>query len=571
MSPLWALVAVGMSLASARTFVTDGNVVGPGGEWTADYRVLFDGDDNRFQANTYEFDDREDIDEVRMWVDLPSDSLRVAWRMMAPPYPNRLFTDYSGTHDIGTLGILLDADADTLTGTLTDRTRDGLLTFASELIGADFALALTFERVGAEPLLWASTPWALDSLMVPASNPTGCAAFGVTYDRDQLGPNAAWTEGAWSITSIRAAWEPVLQRPLLRRGDLIGVAGLMSTPILFGYTGEEITNGGYFLIGWGPVVRHGGEVLTKALHDTLGNEIVAAGLPVWFDTTTGGFLVDGEMQISPLVPFVYGDASGDGSITAYDASLVLRHTVGVLASIDARRADVSGNGAVTAYDACLVLMRTLEPSFRFPAEALAACRPAGERVGMKLIASAEGQEVRVRTSAPMWAADLVLAATPCGENSFRVSGALASAEHCDGSALRLALVGQKDVPVRLTLSGGAGQKLTILSALVNEQPVDATTHPAPPGAMLFPATPNPFNPSTTIRFELPQAGPVRLTVHALNGQRVRTLVDGTVEAGMHEVVWDGRDAFGRRAASGVYVCRLESGERAIVRAMTLLR
>ena len=69
-------------------------------------------------------------------------------------------------------------------------------------------------------------------------------------------------------------------------------------------------------------------------------------------------------------------------------------------------------------------------------------------------------------------------------------------------------------------------------------------------------TPNPFNPSTTIRFELPHAAPVELSVFNISGQKIRTLVRGEKAAGAYPVVWDGADENGIRVASGVYFCRL---------------
>lgn len=71
--------------------------------------------------------------------------------------------------------------------------------------------------------------------------------------------------------------------------------------------------------------------------------------------------------------------------------------------------------------------------------------------------------------------------------------------------------------------------------------------------------PNPFNPQTTIAFDLAADGPARLVVHDLSGKPVRVLVDAPQAAGRHEVVWDGRDDAGRRAASGTYVARLVAG------------
>jgi hypothetical protein len=73
------------------------------------------------------------------------------------------------------------------------------------------------------------------------------------------------------------------------------------------------------------------------------------------------------------------------------------------------------------------------------------------------------------------------------------------------------------------------------------------------------AYPNPFNPSTTIRFTAPEAASVTLQIFNIRGELVRTLVDRDFNAGVHEQRWNGRDDFGRRVASGVYFYRLRIG------------
>ena len=73
-------------------------------------------------------------------------------------------------------------------------------------------------------------------------------------------------------------------------------------------------------------------------------------------------------------------------------------------------------------------------------------------------------------------------------------------------------------------------------------------------------SPNPFNPSTTLRFDLPVGGRVRLAVYDVAGRLLRTLLDVELPAGSHEAVWDGRDSAGRGMASGSYFARLLAGE-----------
>ena len=65
--------------------------------------------------------------------------------------------------------------------------------------------------------------------------------------------------------------------------------------------------------------------------------------------------------------------------------------------------------------------------------------------------------------------------------------------------------------------------------------------------------------------------PVRLSVYALTGQLVRTLVDAERQAGSYSVTWDGRDSAGRAVATGVYVCRMEAREHRAARKMLLIK
>lgn len=70
--------------------------------------------------------------------------------------------------------------------------------------------------------------------------------------------------------------------------------------------------------------------------------------------------------------------------------------------------------------------------------------------------------------------------------------------------------------------------------------------------------PNPFNPETTITFSLSQRQAVRLDIYDVRGRKVRTLVDGVREYGMHEIVWNGKNDRGLSLGSGVYLIRFVS-------------
>ena len=92
-----------------------------------------------------------------------------------------------------------------------------------------------------------------------------------------------------------------------------------------------------------------------------------------------------------------------------------------------------------------------------------------------------------------------------------------------------------------------------------------------PGAVLLQNLPNPFNPSTLIRFTLAEAGYAALEVFDASGHLVRTLASGRHPAGPSTVEWNGRDDAGRELASGVYPYRLETAGGAAVRRMILIK
>ncbi len=83
--------------------------------------------------------------------------------------------------------------------------------------------------------------------------------------------------------------------------------------------------------------------------------------------------------------------------------------------------------------------------------------------------------------------------------------------------------------------------------------------------------PNPFNPSTSLRFSLPVAGQVRLDVHDIRGRHIRALVDEIREAGYHTVTWSGRDDSGATVASGAYLYRLQAGDFVSIKNMILVK
>lgn len=83
--------------------------------------------------------------------------------------------------------------------------------------------------------------------------------------------------------------------------------------------------------------------------------------------------------------------------------------------------------------------------------------------------------------------------------------------------------------------------------------------------------PNPFNPTTQVEFSLPEACHVKLDIYNITGQKVLSLIDNNLDAGVHIIQWDGKDTNGRPVATGIYFYRLQAGEFINSKKMLLLK
>jgi hypothetical protein len=95
--------------------------------------------------------------------------------------------------------------------------------------------------------------------------------------------------------------------------------------------------------------------------------------------------------------------------------------------------------------------------------------------------------------------------------------------------------------------------------------------PVPDQVVLHQNSPNPFNPETTIRFELPSAMRVQLSIFDVHGRLVRKLIDEQRGAGASTAAWNGRDDRGAGVATGLYFYVLEAGGSRYQRKMVLLK
>jgi len=140
-----------------------------------------------------------------------------------------------------------------------------------------------------------------------------------------------------------------------------------------------------------------------------------------------------------------------------------------------------------------------------------------------------------------------------------------------GESVRVAFVLAYGATVDDFLAGVAAAEAGAGAITAVEPGVPGEDLPAAGAARLAQNHPNPFNPSTEIRFSLPRAGTAELAVYDLFGRRVRTLVQGELAAGPHAVRWDGRDEAGERLPSGMYLYRLLADGTTFTRKAVLVK
>ncbi len=268
----------------------------------------------------------------------------------------------------------------------------------------------------------------------------------------------------------------------------------------------------------------------------------------------------------------YGDATETDGITAADAAAVLQYSVKLPVEINMILADVTGNEMVTAYDAALILHKLIiNPDFRFPVQNQQALSPklvSGLPASLVWERVNGGWALRATNTFGLMAGEFTLSLP--GGAPVNVTGGDMVAFRQDGENLFVSVIGSSFADGTLFILQTDGGQPGILSASLNEGAIPVAAA-APSAFALEQNAPNPFNPSTTIRFALPEASHVNLVVYDVNGRAIRTLASGSFSAGMHSVVWDARDDGGREVASGTYLYRIVTDKGTFVKRMTLLK
>lgn len=111
----------------------------------------------------------------------------------------------------------------------------------------------------------------------------------------------------------------------------------------------------------------------------------------------------------------------------------------------------------------------------------------------------------------------------------------------------------------------------LLNGILTKPEMTADNNSPVPSRLSLMNYPNPFNPSTTIAFELPVEGKVNVSIYNIRGQKVRDLVNGDFRQGFHKVIWDGIDKDNHPVSSGVYLLKLDTNNQSVIKRMIMLK
>ncbi len=304
---------------------------------------------------------------------------------------------------------------------------------------------------------------------------------------------------------------------------------------------------------------------------------------------------DGSVRI---LERLFGDVSNNGRVTAFDAALVLEHTVRLYVITDTITADVSGDGTISSFDASYILRFAIGIITEFPVQngGISKIVLAERNISIGDVEDlSDGRfavPILIDEMDGVLSGQLELSFDPTKlKDLYATTSDLTSDYLFDHNAqngrLRLSFAGVESVrrggsiaeiifePIDSGIEASSG--VDIVFAQLNEGlfsvviPQSESISDVPDSYSLYQNYPNPFNPETVIHYDLPLQSHVKLSVFNLMGQKVATLVDGHRSASDHSAVWNGKDNNGKSLASGVYLYRMETDGFVQTRKLILLR
>ena len=335
-------------------------------------------------------------------------------------------------------------------------------------------------------------------------------------------------------------------------------------------------------------------------------------------------LSEGDGEITVVEQILYGDVSGNGIVSAFDASLILQAVVGLISlpdphypQFDILTADVSGNGQITSYDTALVLQHNVGLISCFPADPSCQAAPTslagsyslriptltaklGEKVIVPLIVNNDA------TNSPKdipFSGQFVLEYDVVSLNFLRVFSQQLNKETVtyrrDGKQLHIAFANHQSLNCLSDNDADSGIEilfiefelrsniypqsvfpLTLSQASLNEGVIPTLYSGGikmlPIKTVAMPNYPNPFNPETWIPYYLSYGCDVQLKIYNQKGELARHIDLGYKQPGVYKtrgeaIHWDGRNGQGEMVASGLYFYELKAGKFTQVRRMLLLK
>ncbi|MDP1676386.1 MAG: LamG-like jellyroll fold domain-containing protein [Bacteroidota bacterium] len=289
---------------------------------------------------------------------------------------------------------------------------------------------------------------------------------------------------------------------------------------------------------------------------------------------------------------IYGDVSGNGTISAFDGALVLQDVVDTtkFTLLQKRVGDVNGTGIISPLDASLILQRVVGLIPSFPGGL-------GKQAQAEAVLSAfsfriqKGEEenvynlfVSIRKPSQVFGIAMSLSydstiVKALRMNKTELTDSMMMAYHFPDGDANLALAGISPLnnagdimKFSFTLKDPNYPKNAVLFTM-KKFILNETDHAKDIGGIslnvrdlaqlptvykLEQNFPNPFNPTTTINYQLPDASSVKIIIYNMLGQEIKTLISEQQLAGYYSMMWNGTDNANRKISSGVYIYRIEA-------------
>jgi len=364
--------------------------------------------------------------------------------------------------------------------------------------------------------------------------------------------------------------------------------------------------------------------VTPAVGPVVGNQYVVTFTPNFNDLaqayTFQATYTDGKIG-APLtrnvtlaavtMPQNYGDVNRDGSWTSADAIEALRMSVGLTTSYTTpvftydqynyALADVDlihnvGNVITTyapavygisAWDAYLILMKSINNATVLPVGTAKTFAASGDLKISKPVAKENGivavpltvdnaknvYTVTFELNFDTKVAEVVgLANTPKDWlTAYSVENGVVKVVMAGVSPITASNLGELDLRMknkeaRVQISGNA-----TINNLESRTLATMTVGQVPTNFALEQNFPNPFNPSTTIKYQIAEPTKVAISIYSIDGQLVNTLVNEAKDAGYYQVVWNGTNSYGKQVASGMYIYRIDAGNFVSTKKLMLMK